>query len=78
MSNFALGLEVGMTKTIAMFAILEIMTCDWDAADLGDGVIGCHQVPVLRSFKYVKVTFEPAATIESLVLRGIGDHVIIA
>ena len=66
-----------MTKTMAMIAVLEILTLDWDLLNMAnhDSELEDWQTAPLMSFKYVKVNFEPASAMESLVQRGIGAYV---
>ena len=78
LSNFGLGLEVGMSKTMAMFALVEILTLDWDVLNLPNNADPPADLfSVLTTFMYVKVLFKPSDTMEGLVLRSVGAHMII-
>jgi hypothetical protein len=75
--DFGLGIEVGFSKVMAMFAHIEIQTLKCEPG----GVVPhlpCFDLwgEAYKSFKYLKVVFEPADDIEALVQRSVGASVI--
>ena len=75
--DFTLGIEVGFRKVMAMFAHIEIQTLSWEPGAPPPTNMRSFDLwgEAFKSFKYLKVVFEPVNDIEALVQRCVGASV---